>query len=252
MCNKPLIPLLLLLAIAFSSSAQQPVSTATSADTARMIVERYLNALNYDSLPSNSVLYIESSIYDFENRSDTLFMKRWFMPPHCFRTELWYHKQLQIGYRTDGQSISRMYDTVKHAWTDIDLASYYDFGGSYDFHGPLYYWRSNGTEMHYVGEREVGGVKVYQVHVETPRMYSRDYLFEQKDGLLFFIIEHPQTFGDEKLRGEHVEWRAFTDYVHVGKCLMPYTESYKHNGQVTVIDHRYTIMKKDKRIFEKD
>ena len=218
-----------------------------------MIVSRYIAALNYDSLPSSQMLYIESKIFDFNDRSDSLVMKRWFMSPHYFRTELWHNQKLLVGYSTDGMNYAYQFDTLKQSWKTIDLATYYDHGSAYDFHGPLYYWRTNGTELQYVGEKEVGGVDVYQVHAETPNMFARDYLFEKENGLLFFIIEHPQTYSDQRMRNDtRVEWRAYSDYIKLGKSMLPYTESYKKDGLITVINHRYAFLKRDKRKFEKN
>lgn len=236
-----------------SIRAQEPVTinTATNSDTAKTIVDRFLKALNYEALPADSMLYIESSIFDFHDRSDTLVMKRWFLPPHSHRVELWVHGKLQLGYLTDGIDNARRYDTVKHVWQKMTLADYYDKGAAYDFHTPLYKWRTNGSEMQYLGEKELHGVKVDEVHVETPGMHTREYLFEKENGLLFFVIEHPEVYGgDVDPRNTHVDWRAFTDYIHVGSSMLPYTESYKRAGRVTVINHRYAFVKKEKKKFE--
>lgn len=229
----------------------RPIVTATNSDTAKAIVDNFLRALNYEALPADSMLYIESSIFDFNDRSDTLVMKRWFMPPHNHRVEIWEHGNIQLGYLTNGTDNARRYDTVKHRWQKIDLATYYDNGFAYDFHSPLYSWRTNGTELHYLGKWELHGVKVYKVHAETPSMYARDYLFDIDNGLLFFVIEYSTVFGgEEDPYHRNVDWRAFTDYIHIGKSLLPYTESYKQNGHVTVINHRYAFLKKDRKKFE--
>ena len=240
----------------FAASAQsqgyEAVSTATNSDTAKAIVSKFIDALNYEALPSDSMLYIESSIFDFHDRSDSMLMKRWFMPPHNHRVEIWSNGAMQLGYLSNGTDNARHYDTVKQVWQKIDLATYYDNGSAYDFHTPLYYWRTNGTELQYLGEWEIEGVKVYKVHAETPGMHVRDYLFEKDNGLLFFIIEHAELFGgDTDPLHRNVDWRAFTDYIHIGKSLLPYTESYKRMGQVTVVKHRYAILKKDRRKFDK-
>lgn len=234
-----------------AAQEDRTINTATNADTAKAIVDRFIRALDYEALPADSILYIESSIFDFHDRSDTLLMKRWFMPPHNHRVELWEHGEIKLGYLTDGTNNARRYDTVKHLWQKITLSDYYDKGSAYDFHTPLYKWRTNGTELQYLGEKELHGVKVNEVHVETPGMHVREYLFEKENGLLFFVIEHPETFeGDVDPRNTHVEWRAFTDYIHIGRSLLPYTESYKKDGRVTVINHRYAFLKKDKKKFE--
>ena len=248
------IILTILMLSAFTAAAQEtvPINTATNSDTAKAIVERFLKALNYEALPADSILYIESSIFDFHDRSDTLVMKRWFMPPHNHRVELWSHGQIQLGYLTDGVDNARRYDTVDRVWRKITLADYYDRGSAYDFRTPLYNWRTNGTELQYLGEKEIQGVKVYEVHAETPGMHIREYLFERENGLLFFVIEHPEIFGGEvDPLHRNVDWRAFTDYIHIGQSLLPYTESYRRDGRVTVINHRYAVLKKDKQKFTK-
>ena len=43
----------------------RPIVTATNSDTAKAIVDNFLRALNYEALPADSMLYIESSIFDF-------------------------------------------------------------------------------------------------------------------------------------------------------------------------------------------
>lgn len=242
---------LLCLTCAATAQVDLPLNTATNSDTAKAIVEHYLRSLNYDALPADSMLYIESSIFDFNDRSDTLVMKRWFLPPHNHRVELWEHGAIKLGYLTNGTNNARRYDTIKHRWQRIDLADYYDKGYAYDFHSPLYTWRTNGTELQYLGEWEIHGVKVDKVHAETPGMFIRDYLFEKENGLLFFVIEHSEVFGGETdPYHRNVDWRAYTDYIHIGKSLLPYTESYKQNGRVTVINHRYAFLKKDRKKFE--
>ena len=247
------IAIVLMTLVCGSIRAQEPVTinTATNSDTAKAIVERFLKALNYEALPADSMLYIESSIFDFHDRSDTLVMKRWFLPPHSHRVELWLHGKLQLGYLTNGLDNARLYDTIKHVWQKMTLADYYDKGAAYDFHTPLYKWRTNGTEVQYLGEKEIQGVKVYEVHVETPGMYKREYLFERENRLLFFIIEHTEIYsGEVDPYHRNVDWRAFTDYIHIGQSLLPYTESYRRDGRVTVINHRYTFLKKEKKKFE--
>lgn len=242
---------LLLLPLTVIAQEYQPISTTTNSDTAKALVDRFLKAMNYEALPTDSMLYIESFIFDFNDRSDTLVMKRWFQPPHNHRVELWSHGKIEVGYLTDGTSNARRYDTIKHRWQKIDLADYYDKGAAYDFHSPLYNWRTNGTELQYLGEWEIHGVKVYKVHAETPGMFIRDYLFEKENGLLFFVIEHSEIFGGETdPYHRNVDWRAFTDYIHIGSMLLPYTESYKRNGHTTVINHRYAFLKKDHHKFE--
>lgn len=220
-------------------------------DTAAMIVDRYLKALNYASISDKQMLYIESSIYDFEDRKDTVWMKRWYVAPHHYRTELWYRGELQLGFYTDGVSKAKRYDPEYKQWREVTLSTYYDWAQGYDFHGPLYNWRNNGSELQYVGETEVGGVKVQQVRVRAPKMFERDYMFETNDGLLFYVKEYPKTYGGEELiQDSQVDWRAFTQYIHEGEMMFPYTESYKKDGRVTVINHRYSMQAKDMKKFE--
>ena len=245
--------LMLLLCVSQSVRAQDdiPLSTATNADTAKSIVDAFIGKLNYEALPTDSMLYIESAIFDFHDRTDTIYLKRWFLPPHNHRVELWSHAKIVLGYLTDGVKNARRFDTLKHVWQKIDLADYYDHGAAYDFRRPLYNWRTKGTEFQYLGEKEIEGVKVWQVHAASPGMYVRDYLFDCGTGLLFFVIEHSTYFeGDEDPYHRNVDWRAFSDYIHIGNSMLPYTESYKQNGRVTVINHRYSFLKKDRRKFE--
>ena len=227
--------------------------SATQVDSAAIIVDNFLRMLNYEAIDKTQTLYIESHIYDYSNRKDTLYMKRWFTPPHYFRTELWFRDTLRIGFYTDGMTLAKQYDIQLQEWKEISLSLYYDFGSTYDFHSPLYNWRMNGTEMRYEGKAEALGQKVYKVHVATPGMYVRDYLFDIESGLLYFVIEHPETFGGQELVGNNqVDWRAFTQYYHEGECLLPYTESYRKDGRVTVIDHRYSLQPVNLDHFNKD
>ncbi len=221
-------------------------------DTAELVVKQYLDLLNFDAVKSDSTLYIESYIYQQNNPSDTIVMKRWFMKPYSERIEVWHKDTLMNGFISDHQFVYKMYVASRHQWEKVDNISYYGNSASgYDYHGPLYDWKSDKCELKYDGTWSFEGHDVHRVFVRSPKKYDRYYLFDKESGLLFLIDEldthHPDM---PVIEDTHEKWRAIHEYQPMGTVLFPSIESYLYEGEVTLIFHKFRYLKNDKNLYK--
>ncbi len=222
-------------------------------DSAAFVVDRYLSVLNFEGVRSDSMLYIETYIYNRSNPHDTLVMKRWHVEPQYNRVEIWHHDELQQGYYTNCYDKYREYDAEVGRWTSITTSDYYDIFTAYDFRGPLYHWRSNGVELTYSGIWNYNGHEAYRVMAKAPHRFDRYYLFEKENGLLF-LIDETDTPGHDmatKKDSKHTDWRAIHEFQPLGNVLFPSIESYQYEKEITLMFHHYKYLPINMDLFEK-
>ncbi len=223
-------------------------------DSAKMVLDYYTDLLNYNIISNDSTLYIESIIVSPQLPGDTTRMRRWFAMPNYYRVEVWHNDTLQEAYLGDGYLHFRQYDKASEMWRDMKPNDYYDEIESYDFHGPLHNWQSRGVEVEFAGTWQFNNSEVYRLYVKDPTRYYRYYLFEKESGLLFYIDEteekDPERRASDSIR---VMWRAYNEYIPLGKQLYISTESYmQENKMLTIIYHQYHYLKRDMAPFYVD
>ncbi|MBQ4376585.1 MAG: hypothetical protein II793_02680 [Bacteroidales bacterium] len=222
-------------------------------DSAEWVVGRYMSLMNYEAVPRNEMLFIESTAMPRYAGGDTAIVKRWYTGFSSCRIEVWQKGQLIEGWHNYEHKIFRKYDSQKKQWVDASEIHYYDHTIGYDFRGPLYKRATNGSFMLYGGIATFEGNKVYKVMVTAPGMFDRDYYFEQRSGLLFLIIEKETSYGEERNDGEgRLEWRSIDEYLPLGETLIVSKETYQQNGLRTTTTHKPTLMEVNLDIFKKD
>lgn len=223
-------------------------------DSAEWVVERYLRLMNIEGLERDSILYMESTIVYASAPTDTAILKRWFLPPNRFRSEMWHKDTLLEGLYTDGKKLHREINNTNLVyWMHITESRYYDQVRPYDFRGPLYSWRADGAELTYQGVWKMEGSDVYRIYVETPDRYNSYYLFEKGSGLLFL----EQTTEGHSAYSNH-QAKAFAglhgihEYLPIGKALLPSVESYQTKDDMLIYRTTYRYVPLDMRIFTED
>ena len=219
-------------------------------DSAEMVVQNYIRLMNFDAIKSDSTLYIESYIYQRSDPHDTTIMKRWFLPPFNYRTEVWHSDTMVTGLSCNGKDVYMMYSKGNKRWEDANMSSFYNEFWGYDFHGPLFKWKTDNTHLQYKGIWKFNDQEVYRIFVTNPDRYERYYMFDKRSGLLF-LIDETDSHSDRMvvLDDEHVDWRAYHEYQPVGKALLPSIESYQYGGDITLIFHTYKYVTKDEKLF---
>ena len=244
MYRHPLLAVLLLLFVPMAARGQDDKPVPTAADTARamQIVDRYLHYVDYDRLPHDSMLVAVTHIVEHSHPNDTMTIYRWHAWPNLDRIEMWQKGKMDMGAYSDGKKNFREFSGKYRAWRHMARHTYYDFVRPYDLRGPLYKWRSNATEMYYVGEYEYNGQKVDRVFVSMSEMLDRYYYFERATGLLFLVTELPHRLeGGFPDYDNMVDWRSWQEFTPVGDCLLPSAESYQIKGQLVILHHTYRL-----------
>lgn len=210
-------------------------------DSAEYVVQRYLKLLNIDDgFAADSMLYIESYIYSTSNPHDTIVMKRWQALPLCERIEMWHNDSLQIGYISNAKNYFRFYNTVRHEWAPLTLDGYYTQTDGYHFQGSLYYWKTDGSELEYNGIWHYNDHEVYRIMVKRVDKFDRYCMFEKESGLLFLIDEQAKQVNQlHRSKEGEIKWRAFHEFVPVGRMVLPSIESYQADNQIVLIFHNY-------------
>lgn len=224
----------------------------TTVDSAELIVDRYIKILNFDAIKSDSMLYIESRITHRSSPNDTIILKRWYLAPYSYRTELWHKDTLTFGLLTNGRTTHKRLKEGEKKWEDVSISSYMDDFPGYDFHGPFAHYKVMGWAMEYQGVWDMNGHKVYRIFVQAPRRYDRYYLFEKETNLLF-LIDEKDTYDPSNtlVEGSHVDWRAYHEYTPKGACTFPTIESYQYEGEITTMHSQVTYLPIDESLFLK-
>ena len=150
------------------------------ADSAEIVVSRFLKMQDFNKLTRDSILYMETYIYYKSRPTDTAILKRWFQPPNRFRAELWHNDTVVEGNYSDGRRIHRqLTPSMKMGWVDVTPELYYENERQYDIRGVLHHWKDDAAELKYQGVWNFNGHKVYRILMETPNEYNKYYLLEK-------------------------------------------------------------------------
>ena len=120
---KKLLYIVTLMLIALPAQSQSALSNA---DTAALIIGRHYEITDYDAIPKDSMLFIESHIVYQDQPKDTLLMRRWYVWPNRFRLEITRQDSLLTGYRNDGKDEYMKYDYRKDDWAPVNINYYYN------------------------------------------------------------------------------------------------------------------------------
>jgi hypothetical protein len=238
----------LLFAFAFAASAQ---NSAPAVDSAQLVVQRFLDRLNIGAIPSDSILYMETTICLRTRQGDTAILKRWFQQPNRFRAELWHGDTLQTGVITDGKEIFYEADRkVTSTWYFTTAERYYRVAPGYEFRTALYNWQANGDVLTYKGLWNFNGHQVHRILVEEPYAYRRYFFFEKESGLLFLIEEtneHSEYSNHQAYR--HPSIHGYHEYYPLGNVLLPSAESYQMDGETIYHYTRYKYIPLNDKLF---
>ena len=224
-----------------------------STDTAEMLVQRYIRMLNYDALPKDSMLVMETTV-SYLGLPDTFVMRRWYAYPDMLRVEVWQDDTLTHGFCTNGTDRYREYVQHHGWWEDLFSKEFLRRVKPYDFHCPLYDWTPDGDmKITYTGTSELKGQALKTVRVEQKNMYIHHFLFEEQSGLLLFIFVSDQlTEGSSGIEYMHTNWKAFHEYLPVGGSLIASEESFMRNGTLTIQRTQAHFEAVDHMLFNQD
>lgn len=228
------------------------VASAQSDSTAIRIVNRYLDIMNIDALPQDSMLVVNTTI-TYPTTGDTLYMKRLYAPPQMFRVEVRLpNGTLQTGLCSNGKKRFRVFSPNSIWWRDITPESFYSRLSGFDLRGPLYNWQSSNAYLTYRGRTEYKGQQMDVVHFTAPGFFNRLYMFESS-GLLSLIIEEDSVNeGSRPLDEAHIEWKCEHEYTNVGPVILPSLESFMREKTLTVLRSEMKLEKRDNLQFNQD
>ena len=227
-------------------------------DSAEVIVNRYLHLLNYEELPQDSTLVLETTI-TFHGSNDTFTLRRWFTPPTMMRVEVWRGNQQTDCYCTNGGDRHREYISRAGWWRDMDHSLFHEKIAAYDFRGPLYNWQLFGTRLTYKGVVMAKGQRLLVVSAEQRNNYTRYFFFDEQSGLLVLMQEKDETpvnnMNDQVLRQVHtqpIEYKVVHEYLPMGKSLIASQESFMRDGLLTIMETKAHFIPRDNLIFNQD
>lgn len=223
-------------------------------DTAEYVVERYLRLLAIDELPEDSVLSLETAVTVYGD-TDTVWMRRWYMPSNKFRIEISYHGRIVQGYITNGKKRFRRYNRFDRVWEPINQTDIDTIVRSYDFRSPLYRWREKGATLTWNGTTLLKEHPMQVVKVSSPDMFDRYYMFDPDNGLLTLIIETDKMNGATVNVADypsHIDWKSFQEYQPVGHSLIPSEESFLRNDDLTILHTTVRLEPRNDDLFNKD
>ena len=221
-------------------------------DTAVHVVDTYLRMLNFEALPEDSILYLETTITS-PGSADTFLMRRWHARPQMFRVEVWKKDKLTYGICSNGNDRYRQYIPKADYWEEFSPDKFWEEFDGYDFRGPLYDWRNNASELHWNGTTDYNGHPLQVVKVLRPDSYDRFYMFDPSNNLLTLIIEQPTIYGDSaRISPSHIEWKVFHEYQPLGECLIPSLESFLRGTTLTILATKPRFLPRNTLIFNRD
>lgn len=231
---------------------------AQEKDSAEVIVDHYLKLLNYESLPQDSTLVLETTI-TFHGSTDSFSLRRWFAPPTMMRVEVWHGDTLINGYCSNGSGRHREYTKRMGWWNDVPHSDFHKKIDTYEFRGPLYNWQLHNIKLTYQGVVTTKGQQLQVVRAEQKDDYTRFYFFEKQSGLLVLMQEKDEipaeSFSEKalkQLRVKPIEYKFIHEYLPIGTSLIPSQESYMRDGLLTIMETRTHFVSRDNLIFNQD
>lgn len=231
---------------------------AQTKDSAELIVERYLKMLNFEALPQDSTLVMESTI-TFHGSTDTFTMRRWYAPPTMMRVEVWHDDQLSEGYCTNGSSRHREYMRRMKWWDDVDHSVFHQKIDAFDFRGQLYNWQVRGVKLSYRGEVNYKGQQLQVVRAEQADVYTRYYMFEKRSGLLVIVQEKDEREKNDaiqvalaQLKVSPMEYEVIHEYLPAGMSLVPSQVSYMRDDLLTIMQTTLHFEPRNNLLFNQD
>jgi len=222
-------------------------------DSAKLVVDRYVQMLAIDQLPADSVLVMKTAITTNQSRKDTIWMHRWYGTGERHRIEVWDGSTLDFGLVSNGKDRFRVYSKVDETWESVPIEELNKKLQGYDFRGPLYRWREKGAQLSWNGTTELKGQPLQVVKIECPSMYTRYYMFEPESGLLTLIFETDKVYeGYGQMKPGHIEWKSVYEYLPVAHGIQPSLESFMRNGVLTILSTVYHFEAMDTTLFEHD
>lgn len=221
-------------------------------DTAATVVDRYLTLLNIEGYSEDSMLVMETAVTVYGS-DDTLWMRRWFAPAKKLRMELWYKDTLTEGLISNGVDNFLRYDAKKGKWVEESRQKMAHLLSGYDFRGPLYLWRWNGSTLTWNGMGDIKGKPMQVVKVSRSGMYDRYYMFDPASGLLTLIMESEDFDPENPPKKEgHIEWKSVNEYLPVSNHLVPSLESFMRDGRLTILSTTAHLEYLRPRIFNRE
>lgn len=224
-------------------------------DSAEAVVGRYLQMLNYEALPKDSTLVLETTI-TFHGSNDTFTMRRWFTPPSMMRLEVWHGDALETGLCTNGSKRYREFIRRMDWWNDVTPEEFQSKMEAYDFRGGLYNWQDRGIQLEYKGVVTAKGDRLQVVRAKQKDYYTRYYMFEEQGGLLVLVQEKDENDAtDNDLKALHVkpmEYKVIHEYLPLRESLVVRQESFMRNGVLTVMETKAHFEPRNTLLFNQD
>lgn len=227
-------------------------------DTARTIVERYLKMLNYEALPTDSTLVLETTV-TFHGSTDSYTLRRWYAPPTMMRIEVWHGDTLTTGLCTNGSGRHREYSRHNGWWNDVDHSLFHQHVDAYDFHSPLYNWEMRGITLKYKGTTELKGQQLEVVQAHQKDSYVRYYMFEKQSGLLVLMQERDEDTTSAGIQSlmkaltvKPIDYKVIHEYLPVGESLIKSQESYMRDGVLTIMNTTARFEPRNNLLFNQD
>ncbi|MBR4738636.1 MAG: hypothetical protein IK058_01390 [Bacteroidales bacterium] len=225
-------------------------------DSAEAVVGRYLRLLNYEEMPQDSMLVMETTV-SFVGSHDTFTLRRWYAAPTMMRVEVWHDNQLTEGLCTNGGNRHRMYSPREGWWNDVGHLTFHDKMDAYDFRGPLFNWQQRGIKLDYQGTVMAKGQRLLKVHAVQPNHFARYYMFEEGSGLLVLIQERDENDNGadpvlKQLHTKPIDYKVIHEYLPAGKSLVPSQESFMRDGVLTIMETKLHFEPRDNMVFNKD
>lgn len=225
-------------------------------DTAEAIVQQYLRMLNYEALPNDSLLILETTI-TFHGSNDTFSMRRWYASPNMMRLEVWHGDTLTTGLCTNGSSRFREYSQRQGWWNDVEQDRFRQKINAYDFRGSLYNWQQNGIKLRYMGTTTLKGEKLQVVQAKQKDNYVRYYMFEDQRGLMVLMQEKDEDSLNVGILArmyaiKPIDYKVVHEYTPVGESLIMSQESFMREGLLTIMETTARFEPRDNRLFNRD
>lgn len=228
--------------------------TVQAQDTAEAVVDRYVSLLNYDALPKDSMLVMETTII-YRDQADTFYMRRYYQEGEMHRIEVYHGDSLTTGLCSNGTFRFREYSAATEWWDDREPDQWRSLMEPYDFRGPLYRWRERGIKLTYMGTSQVGGHDMLTVRTEQIDHYVRLYFFDPSNGLLVLIMERdemPEGSHSSPFRTRNIDFKFVHEFMPMGESLVPSQESYRRGVDMVIMLTTMRFEPRNNLLFNQD